>query len=299
MLSPQQVEKFHQEGFVTMPKALPPEAVREVRQVIADVFASRPDAEVGDVAGVRQNMIVRNAKLAEMVLSGPVLATLKSLLGEKFVILPETSVMDSQFGDWHTDMTTAELIGYDLRRNKDFFLLNAGFYFQDNGKYGGGLDVVPGSHLKPDQFLEKVKTANEAFRKPSMTAKLKKGLHALTPDFLLKARRKAMGAKPLPLKGQSTQPGQLTVAQQAGDMLMFDLRLSHKASWPEVPPPFPPESRKLAYFVICGADNETTRKYKDFLVSRSKTDAAYRYLRNHSYPEALRKKAEAVGVTLL
>ena len=299
MLSDAQVAAFRRDGFVSVPAVLPESTVKQYRKVLADIFASEPDPAHGDVSDIRQDVISRYEALADLALSDGIRDILKSLLGEKFVILPETSIMDSRYGGWHTDMTTAELTGHSFRNDKDFSLVNAGFYFQENGIYGGGLDVVPGSHQQVDVFLEKVQRANEEYRKPSARKAIKAAVHAMTPGFLLRARRKAFAKSSVPLKAESNQPGQFTIPQRAGDLLIFDLRLYHKASWPEVPPPHPPHARKFAYFVICGADNATTRAYKDFLVSRSSTDSAYAYLRDHKYPAWLLEKAREAGVGLL
>lgn len=302
-LSPSQVESFRREGYVKVPGVVPLSRIQESRRKLAALFDGKEDPAYGDYSGVRSDILARHEWLADMILSAPVLAALRSLVGDRIVLLPENSVMDSQFGGWHTDITSAELLGETFRTDPSFNVLNAAIYFQGNGKYGGGLDVVPGSHLKPDVFVQSVRekyAAHEQTKgKESLKAKAYKIVSALVPNALLEARRKRKKAASQPLQATSNQPGQTTIMQSPGDLVVFDLRLSHKATWPETHDPIPPDARKFSFFVICGADNETTRKYCRYLVKRSETQDAYRYLRDHKYPVWLTDKARAAGITLL
>ena len=298
MLSSDQIRTFHRDGFVVIPSVLSRGEVLRYRELMKQMFESSPDLSIGDDTNLRMNAISRYEALAELLFIDPVLRSLKSLLGEKFVISPNTMVVDSKYDGWHTDITTAALAGHTFSNDHAFSVVNAAFYFQDNGVYGGGLDVVPGSHKRDDIFLEDIRRKNEAYRNGSLLRSVKSHLRVFIPDFLLRLRRKFLAKNSLSLV-QSAKPGQLTVAQNAGDLLIFDLRLWHKASWAKAPAPIPPDARKFAYFVICGANNETTYKYRDFLIQCSRTEPSYAYLINHKYPEWLCRKAREAGVTLL
>lgn len=303
VLSPAQAAEFQREGFVRVPEAIPTSSIRDARAKLAAIFETRPDTSIGDVNGVRGDIIARHQWLADLFLNERVIGSLKSLLGDDFVMLPETSITDSQFGGWHTDITSAELLGETFRTDPGFKVVNAAIYFQENGRFGGGLDVVPGSHLKPDVFVAEVKAKYDAHEKTkgkkSVKGMIYGVLSAVLPKSLLEFRRKHLKTSTQPLQHESNQPGQYTISQQPGDLVVFDLRLSHKATWPQTHDYPPPEARKFSFFAICGANNETTRKYCNYLKKRAETQAAYAYLKNHKYPAWLLDRARAAGVTLL
>jgi len=302
-LSSAQLESFRREGYIRVPGVVPPSRIADSRRKLAALFEQKEEPTFGDYSGVRSDILARHEWLAEMILSEPVLAALRSLVGDRIVLLPENSVMDSQFGGWHTDTTSAELLGETFRTDPNFRVVNAAIYFQENGRYGGGLDVVPGSHLQPDVFVptirEKYAAHERAKGKESLKTKAYKIVSAVVPNSILEARRKRKKAASLPLQASSNQPGQISIMQLPGDLVVFDLRLSHKATWPATNEPIPPDARKFSFFVICGADNEVTRQYYNHLVKRSETQDAYRYMRDHTYPEWLTARAAKAGITLL
>lgn len=264
------IESFRRDGFTLIESAIPAPTVQACRAQLEAVFADAPDPARGDGDMYRGDVISRCPWLADLLFSDELVGRLKELLGEGYAILPETTATDSQYGGWHTDTTTAEIRGWGFRTDPDFRLLNVAFYFQGN-ENGGGLDVVPGSHLRPDVFVEPIRKRYT--------------------DPTLFDRVRARFRKDAPI----TPTGAHTVTQALGDVLLFDLRLFHKASFPVIPPAV----RKFAYFVICGSDNETTRAYRRFLDERAAKDAAYAFLRGHKYPESVRSQAVRAGVNLL
>src|SRR5262249_3919397 len=71
-----------------------------------------------------------------------------------FIMLPENSATMNTFANrWHKDTTYLELNGHKFHWERDFLMVGAAYYLQDNSpEYGGGLDVEPGSHYQPDYF---------------------------------------------------------------------------------------------------------------------------------------------------
>jgi hypothetical protein len=64
----------------------------------------------------------------------------------------EHGLHDSFFGGWHTDTTSPEHRGYTFHLSDDFRVIQCAVYLQPNSDFGGGVTVVPGSHLLRDPF---------------------------------------------------------------------------------------------------------------------------------------------------
>jgi hypothetical protein len=75
--------------------------------------------------------------------------------------------------------------------------------------------------------------------------------------------------------------------------------MDHKASWPKKE--FDPESvpTKYAFFAICGANNDTTIEYRDYLLKRSETQIAYKYLKNYNTTNSMNKLAAKYDIEIL
>jgi hypothetical protein len=82
------------------------------------------------------------------------------------------------------------------------------------------------------------------------------------------------------------------VPSKAGDVVLFDMRLDHKASASTAGPP---PVRKLALFVIAAKNDAHARSYLRYVQSRPD----YLYLRGYRYSDALRSLASDTGVRLL
>jgi hypothetical protein len=194
----------------------------------------------------------------------PVVAVLRGLLGRDFVFLPESAVHDSGYGGWHKDTGAQERAGLTFHWEPDFRMVQVALYLQDNTPAaGGGLDVIPGSHLRRDQCGE--------FRERG-------GLR----DWL---QARLWGA----VRGCA-----YSVPSAAGDLVLFHYRLDHRATQPAAQP-VPPEHRKLAIFFACSANNRHVRKYIDFIACRPE----YHYLKDHRYPDNLLRAAREQHLTLL
>ena len=301
-------DQLSSKGFVVLQSMLQHAEISGYRERLSGIFASPPAPQYGDSAMVRVTILPRYEWLAELFFSDRVQSSLHELFGEEYVLFPDNSVMDSQYGDWHTDTTSSELAGQTFRQNPDFGVFNVAFYFQANDEHGGGLDVVPGSHLRDDTFLEKVRLKNEAYRlaqaAPAGREKrrhtpIRDLLRPFVPERLLAARRRHLASEALPTKEQSNQPGEFTIAQRSGDLVVFDLRLSHKASWPRDRAPIPAAARKFALFVICGRNNATSRQYRDYLALRAQTEPVYAGMGETAYPEWFVRMAASRKVALL
>lgn len=130
------------------------------------------------------------------VMCNPALmGALRTLLGKPFVLTRDSVVHWDYFPPWHTDTTTSEAAGKWISRTPQWRMLTAGFYLQS----GGSLCVIPGSHSRPDPFIQMRRAGAENAR-------------VRDPDAWLPDRA------PVELE------------MQPGDAVVFDMRLVHRAS---------------------------------------------------------------------
>lgn len=251
-LSRKQIERFEDLGYVLVPNVLTAQQVQALRARLTELFdhGSRY-ADENRVA--RHDVACRYREFRWILSHPPIVSALASLLGDDFVYIHEMSAHDSFFGGWHKDTTSQERAGHNFHWETDYKMVQCALYLQDNGEYGGGLDVNPGSHVRPDR-------ATEAERHP----------------LRYKLKRKLQRAGLLKNDCDDT----VSISSHAGDLVVFDFRLSHHATPPK-PTPIPPEHRKLAIFIVASRNNEHVQRYMRFI--RSRED--YGYLKDHDYPD--------------
>jgi hypothetical protein len=145
-------------------------------------------------------------------------------------------------------------------------MVHVGFYLQENGPYGGGLDVVPGSHRDSrDPFV----------RKPRTHVGQVLNYRVLEP---LHTRRA------------------VSVPTRAGDALIFDFGITHRATPPTAcsREALPPEHRKFALFIACTGSHEIAAAYRNYLLRHE----AYGFLEDQSYPEEFKRAVAEQDIVL-
>jgi hypothetical protein len=276
MLTRRQIRSFEVNGFLHAPGVFTPEQIRQLRDFCARLFARKPEYE-GDMDGTamsvygdpgrshRLDVFARNPELSWVLVHPPLLATLRGLLGQDFVFLPETSAHASgYFGAWHKDTDAQEAGGATEHWRGDFRMVQVAIYLQDNTpEYGGGLDVIPGSHRRRGR-------AGQSVARSRLAAWLDRRLYG------------------------HVQGVACSVPTRAGDLVLFDFRMDHRPTSP-ASTPVPAEHRKYALFLACSARNRHADLYVRFISGRPD----YCYLKTHHYPEALRRLASAEKLTLL
>jgi len=151
--------------------------------------------------------------------------TLRALLGSDFVFVNELALHDSIYAGWHTDTTSPEAkAGHEFHWSPTYLMVQVAIYLQDNGSNGGGLAVVPRSHHTDDPVAITMRGGEVAN----------------------------------PFKGT------VAIDSEAGDLIVFHLRLSHRATEAKRPARSDAE-RKLALFMVAGANNASTRRYREWL----------------------------------
>ena len=169
---------------------------------------------------------------------------------------------DSIRGHWHKDTSAQLKAGHRFHFEPDYAMVQCALYFQDNSvEYGGGVDVIPGSHRTADSCSSPLQRVANRLRK--------KGLW---PE----------------------KRGGTSVMGKAGDLVLFDFRIDHRGT-PAAVLPVPAAARKFALFIAASADNAHARAYADYIGGR----ADYRYLREHRYSDAFLEEAKRKGVSFL
>jgi hypothetical protein len=132
-----------------------------------------------DKSSVLRNLILRNEK---------VLQEIRAVCGEDFLLVDEHTLHDrNYFSSWHCDTTSPEWRGLNFRRDPNFNLVQCAVYLQPNtNEFGGGLTVVPESHLKSDPWVE--------------TNFAKRQLHRLSRTIFFDGDNKSL--KPLVTRGR-------------------------------------------------------------------------------------------------
>lgn len=280
-LASTQIDDFNRNGYTVVPGVLNEHTVVELRSYLAQLFEQKvvhrgdvqlPAQEGRRGGGVRQDIWSRYPDLRTVMTQPKALGALRSLLGDDFVIMPESVAHDSRYGGWHKDTTPLERAGERFHREPDFRIVECAFYLQDNDEYGGGLDVVPGTHLQEDTTPE-----------PPKVTVLDRVLYKL-------------GRPRLKANDVFERKDALSVPSRAGDFVIFDLRLDHMATQPTVcgVDDLPDEKRKLAIFFSASVNSEHARHYRDFAAEQ------YEHLKGaHEYPAELQELAERHRLTLI
>lgn len=258
------------QGYCLVPGVLSAADVMRTRATLDQIFADPNSARAGDITehaqlgSVRIDVFNRHPALQWMIVHPPIVQALRTLLGDDFVVVPETAAHSAGYGRWHKDTTSQERAGETFHRAPDFAMVQVALYLQDNDIWGGGIDVRPGSHRQPDRFI-----------------------NATDKTVFDKLRTKAQEWGVLP-----TPPG-VAVPNRAGDLVIFDMRLDHKASWPSrrgIPP-----VRKQALFWIASRNNAHARSYLRYIQTR----ADYTYLQGYAYEPQLAALCQQHHVNLL
>lgn len=227
MLSAEQIREFDENGFLLIPNVVSKERVAELRSYLIDDFDGGERFQ-SDTPALRADLCARHPETRDLLWNEKMVGPLRSLLGDDFVYLPEMAAHSSFFSTWHKDTQSQESAGHEFHWNDDYLMVEAAIYLQDNNELGGGLEVVPGSHMK----RRRVET-----RLQRILTRLKR----LRP---------------------------YSIPSKAGDLVFFHYRIDHRASKPRLGKKAPTGAdRKVALFFGCSRNNVYVRDYIEFLKS--------------------------------
>ena len=235
------VQRFEEAGYLLIRNVFNKEAIARWRaQFLAELKAQNTRLLVDG--------IIKYPEMREALSNPRLLQVLGTLLGRPFVVLPLTSVDHNRFGQFHTDTSGAEMEGWSFHKDKNFRIGVVGVYLQDNNEYGGGLTLVPGSHLLPDPYVALLKRKHE-IRKKTDRSFVRRTLKRLSRGRLFSWQDPRL----------VEFPGAIDVPVKAGDVLMWDLRIVHRATPQKIKGEALPGG-KIALFYELGADNEPTKR---------------------------------------
>lgn len=249
---------YDQDGFVVVPQVLERNQHMALRAFLTERFQRPPHLRAPhDDEFFLFDLYSREPELRWLLFHPPALAALRALLGGDVVVLRENLAQREQFGHWHKDTTNQERAGHRFHYEPDFRMLSIVYYLQDDtADRGGGLEVDPGSHRE------------------------------LTDRYTRHPR-------PGPAEPGPTSPASAArVPSRAGDMVVFDFRLTHRASRGATPRPPGPD--KIGLFQTFSTASPHVDRYQDFIARRP----AYRYLSEFAWPPELRKQARQEGLRL-
>ncbi len=136
------VERFDADGFTVLPGLLSPDEVAALRGICSRRLTDRG----------RQEMLPQEflsvPELTRVPFGADVAAALRAILGEQVVVYPNVTVRKDLYVGWHVDEAFVGA-GRESVWEPDFSHVQGAVYLQDNDdRTGGGLDVVPGSHVR-------------------------------------------------------------------------------------------------------------------------------------------------------
>lgn len=238
--------EFSKNGFVHLKNVFSEEHCEKFRTQILDKF-NELKALYSRHGGRRltQTQAFSIPGLCEPLVNKKVVQALKGILENEYTMIPNFTVHKNYFSvsqstiakipipnryGWHIDAGGEAVIPDHL--NPDYRVIKCGLYLQENAEFGGGIDVVPGSH----RLL--LKTGLNRLDRKSRDIKSKLGI--------------IFNNKTVPIK--------------KGDVVIFDSFLMHSATQPKGIfekitehdkkknhyPSMPPEKTKITlYFDAC------------------------------------------------
>lgn len=244
-----------------VPGVITREEVGALRDVI-DARFSLPQGQrlPGDDDGFLFDIFNRCTDVGSLLFRPIVLESLRQLMGSEPVLMREGVAQREQYGHWHKDTTTAERAGARFVTAPDLRFAEVAFYLQDNDdSAGGGLEVAPGSHREVDEFARR--------------------------GLIDRAVGKFRGGPRAPVHIER-------VESRAGDMVVFDFRISHRATRPLIPRGNRPD--KLALFQAVSSNSPHVDLYHQFLEQRP----GYDYLTGFRWSDEMVRSARDAGIRL-
>lgn len=271
--------QLDQDGFVLIKEAIPKQRVKEVRQFLLPIFQERKEKGLNPNKGLKDVLFdtyVNYPEIIDTLCNLSTIQALQTLLGQDFVLIPDSSVAREYYGTLHTDMTGNELHGWMFHKEPDFRIVTVGLYLQDNNQYGGGLFVVPGSHKQADPYVEIQKK-----RLSVQKSKIKRLIHKLSRKRIFNYER--------PLREHA---GGIDLPIEAGDVVIFDMRIIHRASYAQVKDPAP-DGGKIAIYSRCSKNNKHAKLYTEYL--KSLKTPGYEYIHQSRDLSALKAMETQYG----
>src|SRR5688500_3641507 len=121
--------ELNDSGFVCVRSVLDAETIAAARSELSALFADPSSTRPGDIVeharlgSIRFDVVNRFPQLARLFLRPRLVEALRLLLGESFVLVPESAAHASGYGEWHKDTTSQERAGLLFHRAPEFRML--------------------------------------------------------------------------------------------------------------------------------------------------------------------------------
>ena len=147
-------------GYVLLKGAYSTDDIMSIRMLMMEQFLTH-GGFAGRLESVRSAVIPdagnRNGRILDIVLSDPVKAAMRDLIGPEFFYLHHSDIHINWTGGWHRDSidkpTYYDFLKTDIwakPQRDDYRVYKVALYLQDHSDNDEGFHVVPGSHLTRD-----------------------------------------------------------------------------------------------------------------------------------------------------
>ena len=205
-------DEFRKCGYIVIKNALDQDEVYNLRKLAAELCDKKSEETVSNTAQDRQlyaQAFAANPELVNPLFKKNIVDEIKAVLGDDYISFADFSLNDNCHSPiWHAD---SQSHGFSTQYvyNSSYNIAKLGLYLQENdGVYGGQLDIIPGSHLPTFLGVNSPITFERRYGKVSILQLL------------------AMKIRNVFLKRISINVG-------AGDILLFHGLLQHRASQPD------------------------------------------------------------------
>lgn len=263
---------LNQQGYLLIKKVIPSANIVAARKLFDDCFQCSLYCEAEfDNEGIQNDIYLHMPALFDLLFTRKLMQRLKSILGDHFCFIPECAVHRNRYFDWHRDTSSQEASGHHFHLKNSEPLYQLAIYFQNNGIHGGGLTLIPETQTLPDDFL-KIYHGNP-YQKAVESLKKKFGLSALNK--------------------KDNHSLKIDVPTQVGDVLLFDLRIDHRATRKNHDKI---TEDKYAVFNTVGRKDAPAEAYQNYL--RTRPEPYYRKLRIAVLPDLFQKLKEEYELKL-
>lgn len=271
-LKKEEIAFFFAKGYLLVKNVYDKNDLNNVRDLFTTAFENEIWRQSKYNSPNVLNDIYRNFPgLIDIVINEKYISAIKSLLGEKIVWLPECAVHHNRFINWHNDTTEQEIKGVKSHKNPGEYLLQCATYFQSNSDNGGGLTLLPGTHVMEDRFL--------SLYKKDLYNRIKNKVQKIGKASVFDKINKCENA--------------IQVPSELGDLLIFDVRIDHKSTGIGKKAT---GAAKFAIFNTFGNENECTKDYLQFMKTRP--EPSYLFMQNIPVADTLYEKALTAGIAI-
>ena len=272
MINENDVQFFRENGYLIVRDLFPIQDLLAARKQLELLFSTDTYLHAPHNSPNIINDLYHFApEVLPLIFTDAYIAVICDLLEGSAAWIPECAVHRERFFGWHKDSSGVERAGMDSHKTYAYPMLTAAVYFQDNGLGGGGLSVVAGSHRSPDKTLYYYSKSHlRRIRNKLLKWLGKSEFHRLERD-----------------------PRKEDLPSRLGDLVVFDIRLSHKAT-------FPQQKSSIEKLAIFNAFVRNDAVGQEFLAyQKRRPEPFYQYFSQSTLPECVYQRAQQLGIPVL